>query len=136
MLKVKVPLVFLGTQGFSARREGRYSTGPLQPSPLCHPFAEEHSRIHAGLVLMQVSGYSVTVPCMFFQLRRFGVSNSAHAPMEVTEWTNQSGQDLLPRRKSSIKAASPSSHLLSSLSSRSLHRKYIILPPCVTRHYT
>jgi hypothetical protein len=24
MLKVKVPLIFLGTQGFSARREGRY----------------------------------------------------------------------------------------------------------------
>jgi hypothetical protein len=26
MLKVKVPINFLGTMGFSARREGRYST--------------------------------------------------------------------------------------------------------------
>jgi hypothetical protein len=24
MLKVEVPMIFLGTQGFSARREGRY----------------------------------------------------------------------------------------------------------------
>src|SRR5271168_3025139 len=27
MLKVKVPIIFFGTQGFSARRDGRYNVG-------------------------------------------------------------------------------------------------------------
>jgi hypothetical protein len=29
MCKVKVPLVFLGTQGFSARKEGRYKCASI-----------------------------------------------------------------------------------------------------------